>query len=115
MVERETKWDVFISHASEDKEELVRPLANRLRDLMVRVWYDEFTIKPGDSLSQSIAKGLANCRFGLVVFSEAFIGKPWTDYELMGLVNRFVEEKLRLIPIWHKVGRSEIAALNPAL
>ena len=54
------EWDVFISHASEDKEEFVRPLAHLLEERGFKVWYDEFTIKPGDRISASISKGLAN-------------------------------------------------------
>jgi len=39
------KWDVFISHASEDKDAFVRPLALALCNLGVRVWYDEFSLR----------------------------------------------------------------------
>src|SRR5205807_7430617 len=80
------EWDVFISHASEDKNTFVRPLAQALDQLGVKVWYDEFTLSPGNSLSTSIDKGLAGSRFGLVVISESFIGKQWTERELQGLV-----------------------------
>jgi hypothetical protein len=72
------KWDVFISHASEDKD-FVRPLAVSLNQLGVDVWYDEFALELGDSLSKSIDKGLVNCKYGLVVISPAFIGKGWPD------------------------------------
>ncbi|GAG97464.1 unnamed protein product, partial [marine sediment metagenome] len=47
--------DVFISHASEDKHEIVRPLANALINEGLDVWYDEFTLRIGDSLRQKIA------------------------------------------------------------
>lgn len=69
------EWDVFISHASEDKDSFVRPLAEALAQLGVRVWYDEFTLNLGDSISRSIDKGLASSQFGLVVLSESFISK----------------------------------------
>lgn len=108
-------WDLFISHASEDKSNFVDPLANRLKDLAVRVWYDRFVLTPGDRLTEKIAEGLAQCRCGVLVLSKAFIGKPWTRYEVSGLVNRFVEEGTRLIPIWLDVARSDVAAFNPAL
>ena len=109
------KWDVFISHASEDKESFVDPLAQRLQELAVRTWYDKFVLIPGDRLTEKIGEGLAECRCGLLVLSTAFIRKRWTRYELSGLVNRFVEEKTRLIPIWYGIDRSEVAAFNPAL
>ncbi len=69
------KYDVFISHASEDKDDIVRPLANSLKDKNLKVWYDEFELKIGDSLRQKIDRGLANSRFGIVVLSKNFIKK----------------------------------------
>lgn len=108
-------WDIFISHASEDKKSFVDPLAHRLRELAVRVWYDRFVLIPGDRLSEKIGEGLAKCRCGLLVISPAFIQKPWTKYELSGLVNRFVEEQTRLIPVWLGVSRQDVANFNPAL
>jgi hypothetical protein len=76
------KWDLFISHASEDKDSFVRPLATALRQLGVMVWYDEFSLSIGDSISRSIDSGLANSKYGLVVISESFIRKKWPEYEL---------------------------------
>lgn len=108
-------WDIFISHASEDKESFVDPLAHRLRELAVRVWYDKFVLTPGDRISEKIGEGLAKCRSGLLVISPVFIQKRWTKYELSGLVNRFVEEKTRLIPVWLGVSRDDVAKFNPAL
>ena len=52
------RWDAFVSHASEDKEAFVRPLAVALRTLGLEIWFDEFTLVPGMSLSRSIDKGL---------------------------------------------------------
>lgn len=69
----EPEYDVFISHASEDKDEVVRPLANALKNLGIKVWYDEFEMRIGDSLRRKIDKGLANSRFGIVVVSRDFI------------------------------------------
>ena len=61
------QWDAFISHAWEDKESFVRPLAHALTALGATVWYDEFSLKLGDSLSASIDRGLAGSRYGIVV------------------------------------------------
>ena len=82
------EYDVFISHASEDKDAVVRPLAHALSDGGLRVWYDEFELRIGDSLRRKIDLGLAKSRFGVVVFSRSFFGKGWTNYELDGLVTR---------------------------
>ena len=81
-------WDAFISHASEDKDTLVAPLASMLKELGAKVWYDEFELKAGDSLSKSIDKGLVNSRYGIVVLSPSFINKGWPDYELRSLISK---------------------------
>ena len=47
-------YDAFVCHASEDKDDVVRPLAERLREQHIEVWYDEFSLKMGDSLRRSI-------------------------------------------------------------
>ena len=69
------KYDVFISHATEDKDDIVRPLAHALQDAGLRVWYDEFELKLGDSLRRKIDVGLVNSSFGIVVFSYLFFRK----------------------------------------
>ena len=108
-------WDVFISHAYEDKDTFVRPLAIALRSLGVSVWYDEFSLRPGDSLSGSIDKGVSGSAYGLVVISPAFIGKHWTEYELRGLVSREVKEDKVILPIWHGVTRDQVMKFSPTL
>ena len=110
-----TKLDVFISHAYEDKETFVRPLAVALRQLGVNVWYDEFSLRPGDSLARSIDKGIAGSRYGLVVVSRHFIAKPWPEYELRGLVAREIGEDRVIIPIWYGVTRQQVLDFSPSL
>ena len=108
-------YDVFISHSSEDKEDVVRPLATALQGEGLRVWYDEFELKIGDSLRRKIDQGLANSRFGLVVLSPSFISKGWTNYELDGIVTRAVTGDQVLLPIWHKLSKQEVIAFSPSL
>ena len=67
------QYDIFISHASEDKEVIAGPLAEFLLRFGVRVWYDEYTLEIGDSLSESIDMGLVSCRFGVVVLSKKLL------------------------------------------
>lgn len=112
-VERE--YDVFISHASEDKDVVVRQLANALRDEGLSVWYDEFELRIGDSLRQKIDRGLANSRVGLVVLSHAFLSKGWTNYELDGIVTRSVSGEQILLPIWHNISKDEVMKYSPSL
>lgn len=109
------KYDAFISHATEDKPELVRPLAEELVRRGSRIWYDEFTLKVGDSLRQSIDMGLAASRFGIVVLSKAFFSKNWPQYELDGLVARQGVGYKVILPIWHGIARDDIIAYSPSL
>ncbi|MGD0949935.1 MAG: toll/interleukin-1 receptor domain-containing protein [Candidatus Binatia bacterium] len=116
MSRAQKEWDVFISHASEDRDSFVQPFAEALRNLGVSVWYAEFSLHIGDSLSTSIDKGLAASRFGIVVISPHFIQKQWTKYELRGLVNREIEEEDRVIlPIWHGVTKEQVLNFSPPL
>jgi hypothetical protein len=118
------EFDVFISHAYEDKETFVRPLADALIARNLRPWYDEFTLRPGDSLRRSIDHGLLTSQAGVVVLSPAFFGKRWTNYELDGLVQLAGGEPNqvagvgsggRLIPVWHDVGAGEVTHYSPPL
>ena len=72
---QEEEWDVFISHASEDKEAIATPLAEALQANGLRVWYGDFSLRLGDSLRQSIDRGLARSRFGVVILSARFFEK----------------------------------------
>jgi len=107
--------DVFISHASEDKDGFVRPLANALMDEGLNVWFDEMTLRIGDSLRQKIDRGLANSRVGLVVLSPEFINKGWTNYELDGIVTRTVSGEQILLPIWHNITKQQVVDFSPSL
>lgn len=109
------QYDVFICHASEDKDEFVRPLAQQLQLFEIAVWYDEFTLKVGDSLRRSVDAGLAASRYGVVVLSGAFFAKQWPQYELDGLVAREMNGKKVILPIWHKVTKDEVMAFSPSL
>ena len=109
------EYDVFISHASEDKDAVVRPLANALVQHGLRVWYDEFELKIGDSLRRKIDKGLANSRFGIVVLSRDFIKKGWANYELDGIISKAVSGEQVMLPIWHEITKQEIIAYSPSL
>jgi hypothetical protein len=108
-------WDIFICHASEDKDSLVRPLAEALRRRGARVWYDEFALKMGDSLRRSIDRGLAESTFGVVVLSRAFFAKEWPQYELDGLVQRERHGAGLILPIWAGVSKEEVLAYSPSL
>lgn len=113
---RDYKWDLFICHAWEDKEALVRPLAENLSALGLKVWYDEFALQVGASLLRSVDRGLVESRFGLVVISEAFFSKEFPQHELRGLATRQLHEGREVIlPIWHGVSKDDVLAFSPPL
>lgn len=109
-------YDVFIAHASEDKDAFVRPLVKKLKQFYLEVWYDEFSLTVGDSLRESIDKGLVKSRYGIVVLSPYFFKKKWPKRELNGLVVREMsEENSVILPIWHNITANEILKYSPPL
>jgi hypothetical protein len=109
------KYDAFVSHASEDKENFVRPMAEFLKLAGVEIWYDEFSLSIGDSLSRSIDKGLARSKFGIVVLSEAFFKKRWTEYELSGLISKEMDGGRSIIPVWLNISKKDVLKFSPTL
>ncbi len=108
-------WDVFICHASEDKEAFVRPLSLALREAGLRVWYDEITLSLGDSLLRSIDRGLARSRYGIVVLSPSFFAKDWPQRELDGLVSQEVNGRKVVLPLWHNIAVDGVRKYSPTL
>jgi len=108
-------YDVFISHASEDKEPFVKSLAVALADRGLKVWYDEFTLQIGDSLRRMIDRGIASSRIGLVVLSPSFVKKDWTNHELDGILARALVGQQRLLPIWHGISKQEVLDYSPSI
>jgi len=108
-------WDVFVSHASEDKSDLVFPLVRYLDLFGLKVWYDEFELAVGDSLSRKIDHGLSHSSFGIVVISQAFLKKDWPEYELRGLVAKEMGRDKVILPVWWKVSRDDVVSYSPPL
>jgi TIR domain len=115
MGTEDVEWDVFISHASEDKSSIAGPLDARLQENGLRVWYDERELKVGASLRESIDQGLRRSRFGVVVLSPSFFGKNWPGNELDGLFALESDGKDRILPVWHEVEFDDVARYSPIL
>lgn len=112
----ERGFDFFVSHASEDKETIARPLVLALRVHGYRVWFDEFELKVGDSITRGIDDGLKNSRHGIVILSKSFFLKRWTEYELQSLVDKAMSGSTRaILPVWHGVTHDDISAYSHAL
>jgi TIR domain len=109
------KWDVFISHASEDKADVARPLTDLLEKAGLRVWLDENELRLGDSLRAKIDQGLAQSSFGVVIVSRAFLEKDWPTRELDGLVALETRDRKVVLPVWHQVAQEDVARYSPTL
>lgn len=105
---------LFISHASEDKNDFVRSLASEINKLF-DVWYDEKDLKVGDSLLQAIQKGLVDSDYGIVVLSHSFFNKHWTTAELDGLFSLEIATGKKILPIWHNISFEEVVQYSPIL
>lgn len=108
-------WDVFICHASEDKEEVAKPLAEALIKAGLTVWLDVFTLRLGDNLRRSIEHGLSDSRFGVVILSNAFFSKEWPQRELDGLLALEGDRSPKILPIRHRVTWDVVKTKSPIL
>ena len=108
------EFDVFISHATEDKG-FAGPLARGLRMAGLRVWFDDFELRLGDSLNERINYGLSRSRYGVVVISPTFFEKHWTRLEMNGFVARQTAGEQVILPIWHRITKDEVIKQAPPL
>lgn len=109
-------YDIFISHASEDKDAIARPLYNALIERGISVWFDEAVLRLGDSLRRKIDEGLSKCRYGVVILSPNFLSKEWPQRELDGLVARETASgEKAILPIWHELDRDTLLRYSPSL
>lgn len=111
------EYDVFISHAWEDKKDFVDDLADELRKAGFKVWYDTERIKWGDSMRQKIDEGLSHSKFGIVVLSPSYIapGKYWTKAELDALFSLESVNGKMLLPIWHNLTKQDVMNFSPII
>ncbi len=111
------QYDVFISHAWEDKGSFADEFVDELRKLGLRVWYDTSQIKWGDSMRAKIDDGLKKSKFGVVVLSPDYIkeGKYWTKAELDGLFQLESINGKMLLPVWHNLTKKEVMAYSPII
>jgi len=86
-----------------------------LRQMGVTVWYDESELKIGDNLRRRIDDGLTNCRYGVVLLSQSFFAKHYTNQELDGLAQREVDGVKVLLPVWVRVDEVDVRRYSPAL
>jgi hypothetical protein len=108
---------IFLSHASEDQADFVRPLAETLSKFPdeFRVWYSEYELTVGDRLLSKIDGGLKSCDYGVVVLSPFFFAKRWPREELEGLFQLETTERKVILPVWKDVTESDVRGFSPIL
>ena len=107
----------FICHDSRDKDAIARPLAVELAKLACPVWLDEFSLQIGDSLRESIEKGLKESKKCILIITLHFLSnEKWTKREFDSIFTREVltNEKV-VLPIWHDVTPQQVYEYSPCL
>ncbi len=90
---------VFISHNKSDKA-TARLLASALAETGVNVWFDEWNLRPGDSIVGGIESGITDCDVFVLIWSENAKQSNWVGTEMRAAINRRVGDKaLRLVPV----------------
>ena len=114
---REETPVAFISYDSRDKDDIAKPLALKLAAFGCPVWFDEFSLRVGDSLRESIERGLRECEKCILVVSPHFLANTgWTKTEFNAIFTREIHERNHVIlPVWAGVTAQDIYEYSPTL
>jgi hypothetical protein len=104
-------WDAFICHSTSDKEGLVLPLAQGLKQAGFKIWLDDWCLEVGVSPSQSIGAGLRNSRYGIVILSRAFFAGNWPRREMA----RESASARVILPVWYQISVDDVKENEPLL
>lgn len=99
--------EVFVSYASEDRE-VAEAIAKGLTDLGIPTFFDRFSLEVGESVFESVQRGLASAKFGVIVVSTESLTKDWPREEVRQLRRAQIEDRTRLLPVWHNVTAEEV-------
>lgn len=106
----------FLSHDSRDKDEVARPLVEQLGTLLCPLWYDEYSLRVGDSLTESIDRGIRESPKCVLILSPHFFeNSGWTKAEFKAVMNRHIQEGAIILPVWHDVTRDDVYAYSSFL
>ncbi len=115
-IESRKKYDVFISHASKDKNDYVDLLVMAVKRLGIDVFYDTDAISWGDNWKQIILEGTSNSEFAVIVISENFFGREWTERELNEFLSRQDERNQKtVLPLLLNITREQLVENYPEL
>lgn len=106
--------EVFVSYASGDRE-VAEAIARGLTELGIPTFFDRFSIEVGESVVESVQRGLASAKFGVIVVSPDSLTKNWPRAEVKQLMRAQIEDRTRLLPVWHNVTAAEVREHQPGL
>ena len=110
------EYDVFISHANKDKEDLVEELYQSLKALGISIFYDKESLEWGDKWKDKILDGTKKAEFAIIVISENFFDREWTEKELNEFLNRQNRNGQKLIlPILHNITAEQLKEKYPSV
>ncbi len=110
------EFDVFISHANKDKIDLVEELYKSLKELGVNIFYDKESLEWGDNWKDKILNGTNKAEFAIIIISENFFDREWTERELSEFLNRQNRNGQKLIlPILHNITITQLKDKYPTI
>lgn len=119
MRQRETRQKpmAFIAHDARDKDQIARPLATNLNQNLCRVWFDEFSLKVGDSLREQIEKGVKECKRCILILTPHFLGNMgWPKKEFDSIFTREILDKEDIVlPVWAGISVRDVYEYSPSL
>ncbi len=110
------EFDVFLSHANVDKQNIVDELNNSLEKLGVKIFYDKKSLEWGDKWKERILEGTKKSEFAIIVISKNFFDREWTEKEL----NEFLNQQNRngqkfILPIVHNITVDDLKRKYPSI
>lgn len=107
----------FISHSSTDKDSIAGPIAEGLSTALCPVWYDEYSLKVGDRLRESIEKGIRECKICIVIITPNYlknIGWARTEFDAVFSKEHIFQED-SILPVWSGVTPREVYEYSPSM
>jgi hypothetical protein len=93
---------VFICYSSKDRD-FAQKLAKDLTTYGIMVWYDEYEIKVGDSITEKISKALQECDYLCIILSPDSVNSEWVKRELsVALLDELDHKRVKVLPILWK-------------
>ena len=108
------KYDFFISYASENKKQALS-LVESLKEKNASVWFDDKELKIGDQIRTMLEQGLINSKYGIVLISNEYLNKYWTNQELNSLYEMEEHGIKKILPILLNISHEEVKQKSPFL